>query len=103
MIWNPVAALDALLDQQPHEVTAGRITLVLVRQGDAVAAIAAQCSHAAVALTGGSVCDGEIECPAHGARFDLTTGEARCLPATKPIAVYPTKIEGGQVYVALPD
>lgn len=102
MTWHAVASFDALPEAQPQVVRAGATALLLVRRGADVFAIAQHCSHARVELTGGTVCDGEIECPAHGARFDLATGAAKCLPATRPIATYPVKLEGGQIYVALP-
>ena len=42
-----------------------------------------------------------IECWLHGSRFDLVTGHPTGLPATRPIPVYPVKIEGDDVYVSL--
>ena len=40
-----------------------------------------------------------IECPRHGARFDVTTGKVLCLPAAVPINAYPVKVEGDHVKV----
>jgi len=40
----------------------------------------------------------EVECPRHGARFDLRTGAAMCPPAYEPIAKFPVKVEDAQVY-----
>ena len=42
-----------------------------------------------------------MECWLHGSRFDLKTGKPTGLPATKPVAVYETNIDNGDVYVAL--
>jgi len=42
-----------------------------------------------------------IECWLHGSCFDLRTGKPTGYPATEPVPVYPVKIEGGDVYVAL--
>ncbi|MBD3162849.1 MAG: Rieske 2Fe-2S domain-containing protein [Candidatus Eisenbacteria bacterium] len=42
-----------------------------------------------------------IECPRHGARFDVTTGEVRRMPAIAPVRTFPTKVEDGEVYVAV--
>ena len=44
---------------------------------------------------------GEIECWLHGSMFDLKTGKPRGLPATEPVPVYPVKIEGDDLYVAV--
>jgi 3-phenylpropionate/trans-cinnamate dioxygenase ferredoxin subunit len=59
------------------------------------------CSHEEVALSEGEVDGDTIECWLHGSRFDLATGKPTGLPATKPVPVYPVKIDGGDVYVRL--
>lgn len=57
------------------------------------------CTHDGGQLTGGAICGFEIECPRHGARFDLRTGAALCPPAYEPTAVFPIRIEDGVVWV----
>ena len=47
-------------------------------------AIDDMCSHAEASLAEGEVFDCKIECPLLGAEFDLKTGDAVTLPATKP-------------------
>jgi nitrite reductase/ring-hydroxylating ferredoxin subunit len=42
-----------------------------------------------------------IECWLHNSRFDLRTGKPTGLPATQPVPVYPVKIEGDDVLVAI--
>jgi 3-phenylpropionate/trans-cinnamate dioxygenase ferredoxin subunit len=64
-------------------------------------AIEDTCSHANVSLSEGDVEDGQIECWLHGSRFDLRTGQPTGLPALIPIAVYPVKIDGGDVFVSV--
>ena len=46
-------------------------------------AIDDRCSHADESLSEGEVYDCKVECPAHGAEFDLKTGEALTPPASK--------------------
>jgi 3-phenylpropionate/trans-cinnamate dioxygenase ferredoxin subunit len=53
----------------------------------------------------GPVAEGEldeflIECPRHGARFDIRTGAVKMLPAAAPIPVYPLRIEGDEILVS---
>ncbi len=50
-------------------------------------------------LTGGTVEGCEIECPRHGARFDVRTGEALTPPAYEPTAKFPVRVEEGVVQV----
>ncbi len=40
-----------------------------------------------------------IECPAHGSRFNVQTGQITGLPAVIPARVYPVTVEGDDVYV----
>ena len=44
-----------------------------------------------------------IECWLHGSCFDLRTGEPTNLPATEPVAVYPVRVDGEDVYVDVDD
>ena len=57
------------------------------------------CSHEEYSLSEGFVEDGTIECPEHGAVFDIATGAVRTLPATKPVSVYRVVIEGDEVFL----
>ncbi len=41
-------------------------------------------------LSEGEVYDCKVECPAHGAEFDLKTGEALTPPASKGVTCYKT-------------
>jgi len=53
----------------------------------------------------GPVAEGEldghiIECPRHGARFDIRTGAVKLLPAVTPIPVYPLRVERDEIQVS---
>ena len=78
--------------------------IALVRIGDEFLAVGDRCSHEDYSLSEGEVWaeECEIECPQHGSMFDLRTGEARTLPATKPVPVYPVVVDGERVRVVLP-
>ncbi len=62
-------------------------------------AIQNMCSHAEADLADGEVYDCKVECPLHGAEFDLKTGEALTLPATKPVSVFRTEIDGDTLII----
>ncbi len=70
---------------------------------DEVYALDDTCSHAKASLGEGELCGYELECPRHGALFDVRTGEALTLPATKPVKTYPVAVEDGKVFVELSD
>jgi 3-phenylpropionate/trans-cinnamate dioxygenase ferredoxin subunit len=73
--------------------------VAVFRVGDSAYALADRCSHAEASLSEGQVFGLEVECPRHGAVFDLVTGEALTLPASRPVAVYVTVVEDGDVFV----
>jgi 3-phenylpropionate/trans-cinnamate dioxygenase ferredoxin subunit len=72
-----------------------------VRIDDDVYAIGDICSHAHVSLSEGEVwCDErEIECPKHSSTFSLITGEPLTLPATQPVPVFRTEVDGDTVTI----
>jgi 3-phenylpropionate/trans-cinnamate dioxygenase ferredoxin subunit len=61
------------------------------------------CSHEYAELSEGWLEpeDCTVECPLHGSRFDLRTGQPLSLPAYAPIAVYPVELRDDDVYVEL--
>jgi 3-phenylpropionate/trans-cinnamate dioxygenase ferredoxin component len=94
-------ALDDLVPGTATRLVIDGIPVAVVRIDDDVYAIGDVCSHANVSLSEGEVwCDErEIECPKHGSTFSLTTGEPETLPATQPVPVFRTEVEGGKVTV----
>jgi nitrite reductase/ring-hydroxylating ferredoxin subunit len=58
------------------------------------------CSHEYSLLSEGEVWDGEVYCPKHGSRFDVSTGEVRSLPATSGVRRHPVRIEGDDILVS---
>jgi len=62
-------------------------------------AVSGICSHQAKPLFNGRVRNCKITCPVHGARFDLKTGAALDLPATKPIDTYESRVVEGWIEV----
>lgn len=78
---------------------AGEAILLCHDEGE-VYAIENRCSHLEEPLACGKVKWGWIACPAHGARFDLATGQAMNPPATKPIRTFPVRVVDGMIEVA---
>jgi nitrite reductase/ring-hydroxylating ferredoxin subunit len=67
--------------------------------GGTLFAISDICTHAEASLSEGRV-DGEtVECPLHGACFDLRTGEALTPPAVEPVQTFPVVLQGDAIYV----
>jgi nitrite reductase/ring-hydroxylating ferredoxin subunit/uncharacterized membrane protein len=58
----------------PTKLKAGINELAVVRQGDRILAVHAQCAHAGGPLAEGSLVGDAIECPWHGSRYRLANG-----------------------------
>lgn len=82
----------------------GERSVSLLKRDGKFYAFENRCSHDDGPLGQGSLLDENlIECPRHGARFDLTTGKAVRMPAVAPIEVYPIEIHNDEIWIALPD
>ncbi len=57
------------------------------------------CTHEEESLEYGLVVDCVVECPLHGGRFDICTGEALSAPVNVDLRTYAVKVEGGRVFV----
>lgn len=65
-------------------------------------AIENACTHDGGPLGEGEVVDGCcVECPRHGAKFDLKTGDVTSLPATTPVICYEVKVESGDIFIKI--
>ena len=100
--FHAVAKTDELGDDEVIAVSVGRIDIGLYKIGGEVYALNDICTHAYAAMSDGYFEDGQIECPLHGACFDVKSGKALTAPATDDLDKYPVKIEGDQILVGLP-
>ncbi len=98
MNWIRVCAEGELLPGEFRVVYDGDVAIAVYNIDGAWYAIEDVCTHDGGELAGGERHGFEIECPRHGARFDLRTGAALCPPAYTPVATFPVKVENGAVY-----
>jgi nitrite reductase/ring-hydroxylating ferredoxin subunit len=98
-----VAAVEQLPPGAVVDVEVDGRRLALVNQDGAVYAVQRDCTHAAGPLTEGGLAPGcMLQCPWHGAVFDVRTGQVRRGPARKPLRTYPVEVVDGAVLVAIP-
>jgi toluene monooxygenase system ferredoxin subunit len=81
------------------EVEGTRILLVHTDDG-VIQAIQAMCPHQAVPLEDGELYGNALICAAHRWEIDVVTG-AGINPCHASVALYPTKIQDGQIYVSV--
>ncbi len=99
--WIDAAAFDELPAEDVKGVQVEGLDIALYRVQDQVFATSDTCTHAQARLCEGFLEGHEIECPLHQGRFDIRNGKAMCAPLTEDLKVYPVKIEGGRVFIAL--
>jgi len=77
--------------------------LALFRIGDDYYAIDDVCTHDGGPLAEGELDGTEVECPRHGARFDVRTGAVTRFPAVEPVPTHPVEVRDDGVYVRVDD
>ena len=80
-----------------HEVGEQRIALCNVN--GRFYAIDDVCTHDGGSLDQGELQGQLVECPRHGAKFDVTDGRAVVLPAVLPVKTYAVQVDGDDVRV----
>lgn len=75
--------------------------IILANDNGRIYALSNTCSHDGGELGEGSLIDGQVVCPRHGARFDIKTGQATRMPAVVGVQKYEVKEEDGDILVAL--
>ena len=83
LTFTAVARTDEIAPETAKEVEVGGRSILICHSDGRFFAVENLCSHAEEPLACGRLKRGWISCPAHGARFDLETGEPLNPPATE--------------------
>mgnify|MGYP003752494679 CR=1 FL=1 len=75
--------------------------IAICNAGGDLFAIDNVCSHDDAPLDQGELLDFEVECPRHGARFDIRSGEVTEEPAYLPIETFKVRVSGDHIEVDL--
>lgn len=94
-----VAKASELAPGQMKIVEAGGERIALCNVGGTLYAVQDLCTHDDGPLGEGTLRGGVVECPRHGAQFDVKTGAAVRMPAVAPVRIFPVRVEGGSVVV----
>jgi len=101
MEWKRVCPLAEIVEGETRAVAlAGGTALLCRAAGDEVFAIEDHCTHDEGPLGAGRLYGHVIECPRHGAEFDVRTGAVQRLPAVLPLRTWPARVREGWVEVA---
>jgi 3-phenylpropionate/trans-cinnamate dioxygenase ferredoxin component len=96
-----VCAVTALADGVAKSFTIGEEIIILAKWEGNIHALSGECTHDGNDLDGSTVANGQIECPRHGAKFDIMTGNVLRMPAVVGLRKYDVKEVNGEVFVAL--
>jgi 3-phenylpropionate/trans-cinnamate dioxygenase ferredoxin subunit len=101
--YVPVAKTSDIPDPGKMLVEVGERLVVLMHAAGHYYALDDICTH-----DGGPLSEGPLDpvactiaCPRHGAKFDIRTGAALTMPATKATAAHEIKVDGNQIFVRL--
>lgn len=59
------------------------------------------CTHEECNLSDGFLNGNVVECPCHGGRFDVETGEVKALPPTIPLKTYRARVKGESIEIEI--
>lgn len=82
-------------------VTVQGKNIAIFHSGENFYALDDTCTHAGGPLSEGRLEGTQVECPWHGACFDLKTGAALAAPAFEGVHSYPVRVSGLDVQIEL--
>ena len=96
--WIRVCSKGELLPGEFRVAYDGDTAIAVFNIDGELYAVEDVCTHDGGELAGGPIDGFSVECPRHGARFDVRTGEALCAPAYLPIAKFPVMVDADAVW-----
>jgi len=97
--WVTVARVGEIPEGGRKIVRIGDQAIGVFHLDGRYCAIEDVCTHDGGPLAEGFVEGGTIECPRHGAKFDLRSGAALTLPAVVPVPTFEVRVEGEEIQV----
>lgn len=97
--WVDVEAVTALPPGSVKVVEVEGVMIAVFNIDGDFYAIEDVCTHDGSEIASGCLQGDEIECPRHGARFNVRTGEVLSAPAYEDIDTFETRVEGHTVQV----
>lgn len=99
--WHRVAHAGDIPPERVAVFQLGDHDVAVCNVDGAFYAIDDVCTHDGGALDQGELEGAEIECPRHGARFDVRTGAVTQLPAFQPVETHAVRRDGEDILVEL--
>lgn len=97
----PVANVSDVEDQSVYCTEKKGTSLAIVETDGQYYALENRCTHKGGALGEGTVTDGTLTCPLHGAQFDVHSGEPTTPPATEAVETFEVRVRNDTIEVKL--
>jgi len=97
--WVTVAAVNELQEGKSRVLDVDGVMVAVFRMGDEFIAVEDSCPHDGSEIGSGCVKNGILECPHHGATFDLKSGAVLSPPAYEPLEMMQIRVEDGMLQV----
>jgi nitrite reductase (NADH) small subunit len=99
--WTAITDIGNIPPREGRAVTIAGEQIAIFNLEDRYLTIENKCPH-----KGGPLCDGIVSgttvvCPLHGQRFDLETGMPVLASQPACLAIFPTRVEDGIIFVNL--
>ena len=101
--YTAAVALDELTEGKPLRVEVVGVPVMLVKQGEKIAALGATCPHAGGPLDQGTIEGDQVTCPWHGSAFCLSDGKVLRGPARDPALALEARVRDGMVEIRQPE
>ena len=99
--WVTVALCGELGAGGMIAVAFGDYRIALYDVGGEIFATDSTCTHAQALLTDGTLEGEVVECPLHGGRFSVRTGNGMGPPIPCDLGTYPVRVVEGEIQVRL--
>ena len=99
-IWTDAGSCEMLHAHGRAVLRLQGLEIAVFAQGGERFALENSCPHAGASLCGGRLEHGQLQCPAHGLKFDLRTGHMRGTDLA--VRVFPVREEEGRLQLRLP-
>jgi 3-phenylpropionate/trans-cinnamate dioxygenase ferredoxin subunit len=99
--WQTVAKMAEIPPERVAMFQVGDHEVAVCNVNGQFYAIDNLCTHDGGSLDQGELEGDQIECPRHGARFDVTSGAATQLPAFEPVATHDVRVQGDSIEVGV--
>jgi 3-phenylpropionate/trans-cinnamate dioxygenase ferredoxin subunit len=96
---TPLAERSQIAPGKTLRVERDDTAILLCNVDGEIFAIEDLCTHDGGELDQGELDGCRIECPRHGAYFDVTTGAALTMPAILPVRTFKVRLEGDAIFV----